>query len=90
MMLNGPERSPTIAPATAPLRTQVQAALQDYFRQLAGHMPSNLYKLVIQEVEPPLLEIVLQHTRGNQTKAADILGINRSTLRKKLKQYGME
>lgn len=75
---------------TAPLRNQVQSALQDYFRQLDGQMPSDLYKLVLQEVEHPLLETVMHHTRGNQTRAAEILGINRSTLRKKLKQYGME
>lgn len=74
----------------APLRTQVRSALEDYFRHLDGQTPSNLYKLVLQEVEPPLLEAVLQLTRGNQSKAAEILGINRSTLRKKLKQYGLE
>ena len=74
----------------APLRAQVHSALQDYFRQLDGHMPSNLYKLVLQEVEPPLLEAVMDYTSGNQTRAAEILGINRSTLRKKLKQYGLE
>lgn len=74
----------------APLRQQVQTALQDYFRQLDGHAPSNLYKLVLQEVEPPLLETVMRYTGGNQTKAAEILGLNRSTLRKKLKQYDLE
>ncbi len=75
---------------TVPLRSQVQSALEDYFRHLEGDTPSNLYKFVIQEVEPPLLEIVLEYTRGNQTKAAEILGINRTTLRKKLKQYGLD
>lgn len=73
----------------APLRTQVQYALEDYFRQLDGHVPCNLYKLVLQEVEYPLLETVMQYTRGNQSRAAEILGINRSTLRKKLRQYGV-
>ena len=79
-----------LSDAPTPLRGQVQIALQDYFRQLDGHMPSNLYKLVLQEIEPPLLETVMQYVGGNQTKAADILGINRSTLRKKLKQYHLE
>jgi len=79
--------APTRKPATTPLRLQVQAALQDYFYNLEGQAPSNLYKLVLQEVEAPLLEAVMNHTRGNQTHAAEILGINRSTLRKKLKQY---
>ena len=82
--------APGSATPAAPLRAQVQAALQDYFRQLEGHMPYNLYKLVLREIEPPLLETVMQHAHGNQTKAAQILGINRSTLRKKLKQYGID
>lgn len=82
--------APSSVTPPAPLRAQVQAALQDYFNQLDGHMPCNLYKLVLKEVEPPLLETVMQHARGNQTKAAEILGINRSTLRKKLKQYGID
>ena len=73
----------------APLRSQVQSALQNYFHQLDGHMPGNLYKLVLQEMEYPLLETVMSYTRGNQSKAAEILGINRSTLRKKLKQYDL-
>ncbi len=73
-----------------PLRLQVRAALENYFCNLEGETPVNLYKLVLGEVELPLLEMVMRYTRGNQTKAADILGINRSTLRKKLKQYDME
>jgi len=44
---------------------------------------------VLSEVEAPLLDIIMQHTRGNQTRAANMLGINRGTLRKKLKKYGM-
>lgn len=76
--------------STTPLRTQVQSTLHAYFCQLEGHMPGNLYKMVLEQVEPPLLESALLYTQGNQTKAADILGINRSTLRKKLKQYGID
>ena len=76
--------------AEAPLRDQVKATLEAYFRRLDGHVPSNLYKLVLQEVEQPLLETVMRYTQGNQTRAAEILGLNRSTLRKKLKQYGVE
>ena len=89
MTVVNPENYVEVLPAM-PLHMQVRAALEDYFCNLEGETPSNLYKLVLGEVEPPLLETVLRHTRGNQTKAADILGINRSTLRKKLKQYGME
>jgi Fis family transcriptional regulator len=89
MTANDPDNSVN-AFTTPPLRAQVQCALQSYFSQLDGHTPSNLYKMVLEQVEPPLLETVLYHTQGNQTKAADILGINRSTLRKKLKQYGID
>ncbi len=74
----------------APLHDQVHSALVDYFQRLDGDLPCNLYKLVLNEVEEPLLRTVMQYTRGNQTKAAEVLGINRSTLRKKLKCYGME
>ena len=72
------------------LRTQVQTALQNYFYQLDGHEPANLYKMVLSEVEPPLLETVMMYTQGNQTRAAEILGIDRSTLRKKLRHYSLE
>ncbi len=74
---------------SVPLRGQVRSALQDYLRRLDGDMPSNLYKFVLREIEPPLLEEVMRYTGDNQTKAAAALGINRSTLRKKLKQYGI-
>lgn len=89
MTANNPD-FPQHSHSSAPLRYQVQSALQDYFHHLEGERPCNLYKLVIQEVEPPLLETVLHYTRGNQTRASEILGINRSTLRKKLRQYGMD
>ncbi len=73
-----------------PLRECVRDALASYFRQLNGHGASDLYQLVLAEIEPPLLETVLQYTEGNQTRAAAILGISRSTLRKKLAHYGMD
>jgi len=72
-----------------PLSNAVQTALGFYFRDLDGHTPGNLYDMVLQEVEKPLFEAVMRHTRGNQSRAAKILGINRSTLRKKLEQYGI-
>ena len=61
----------------------------DYFNQLEGEPVSELYQMVLAEMEIPLLEKVLEYTRGNQTKAAELLGLNRGTLRKKLKQYGL-
>jgi Fis family transcriptional regulator len=72
-----------------PLGSAVQTALACYFQDLDGHAPGKLYDMVISEVERPLFEAVMQHARGNQSKAAKILGINRSTLRKKLEQYGL-
>ena len=63
--------------------------MHDYFASLNGHRPAHLYNMVLREVEEPLLKAVLDYTDGNQLRAADILGINRGTLRKKLKQFGL-
>ena len=76
--------------AGKPLRECVASALQNYFAHLDGHPPGDLYQMVLQELEEPLLKIVMDHAAGNQTRAADLLGINRGTLRKKLKQYGLD
>ncbi|MDX1251874.1 MAG: DNA-binding transcriptional regulator Fis [Gammaproteobacteria bacterium] len=73
-----------------PLSSAVQTALERYFDDLDGHPPGDLYEMVMSEVERPLLAMTLQYTRGNQTRAAELLGINRSTLRKKLQQYGLD
>lgn len=72
-----------------PLRACVEEAIDEYFKQLDGHTTDDLYNMVLQEVEEPLFKCVLQYTRGNQSKASIMLGINRGTLRKKLKFYGM-
>ncbi|HTV52982.1 MAG TPA: DNA-binding transcriptional regulator Fis [Steroidobacteraceae bacterium] len=72
-----------------PLRTYTEQALNDYFASLNGHSPAHLYDLVLREVEEPLLKAVLDYTEGNQVRAADILGINRGTLRKKLRSLGL-
>ncbi|VAX76282.1 DNA-binding protein Fis [Serratia symbiotica] len=72
-----------------PLRDSVKQALKNYFAQLNGQPVNELYALVLAEVEQPLLDLVMQYARGNQTRAALIMGINRGTLRKKLKKYGM-
>jgi Fis family transcriptional regulator len=73
-----------------PLRASVRTALRRYFKDLNGHRPAGLYQMVMSEVEQPLLETVMSYTRGNQSQAAAILGINRNTLRKKLKQHGLD
>jgi Fis family transcriptional regulator len=69
------------------LRNSVRQSLQHYFSQLEGQLPSELYSMVLAEVEKPLIEMVLQLTNGNQSKAAIILGISRGTLRKKMAIY---
>jgi Fis family transcriptional regulator len=78
-----------VARVVPPLRTQTAEALQAYFATLNGHQPGQLYDLVMREVEQPLLEAVLNYAQGNQSRAADILGLSRGTLRKKLKTYGL-
>ncbi|MGK0405184.1 MAG: Fis family transcriptional regulator [Oleispira sp.] len=74
---------------TQTLRDSVERALQNYFDNLDGQPVSDVYNMVLSEVEAPLLETVMKYTRDNQTKASTVLGLNRGTLRKKLKQYGM-
>ena len=73
-----------------PLGSTVRNALKLYFRNLDGHNPASIYQMVIAEVERPMFETVMEHVRGNQSRAAQILGISRSTLRKKLKIYGLD
>ncbi|HPT49368.1 MAG TPA: helix-turn-helix domain-containing protein [Accumulibacter sp.] len=62
----------------------IRTALEGYFQTLDGEKPAAIYEMVIRSVERPMLEVVLKQAGGNQTLAADILGINRNTLRKKL------
>lgn len=71
------------------LRECVTSSLTEYFNKVDHENISNLYDLVLSEVEAPLLQTVMQHTRSNQSKASAMLGLNRGTLRKKLKKYGM-
>jgi len=72
-----------------PIRACVAEALEQYLQHLHGNDPVDLYRLVQAEVEPPMLEVVMDYCQGNQTRAAQALGINRATLRKKLLQYGL-
>ncbi len=72
-----------------PLCKHTEDALDSYFASLNGDRPGDLYDLVLGEVERPLFKAVMDYTHGNQSQAADILGINRGTLRKKLKTYSL-
>lgn len=72
------------------LSEHIKTVLESYFDDLEGHQPTHLYHLVLQEIERPLLETVMQQTTGNQSKAAAVLGLNRGTLRKKLKLYDIK
>jgi Fis family transcriptional regulator len=81
--------SPLNTSQAATLRDCVDQSLTNYLAQLDGAPVSDVYQLVLSEVEAPLLEQIMRYTRNNQTKASNMLGLNRGTLRKKLKQYGL-
>jgi Fis family transcriptional regulator, factor for inversion stimulation protein len=64
----------------------VRRSLERYFKDLDGETPSTIYDMVLRIIEKPMIETVLRHAEGNQTSAAEMLGINRNTLRKKMQQ----
>ena len=66
---------------------QVSKSLRKYFQELDGEKPTEVYSMVLKEVELPLLEIVMKECNENQSKASKILGMNRGTLRSKLKEH---
>ena len=69
------------------LKQCVNEALEEYLTQVDHEHISDLYNMELGEVEAPMLEVVMKHARSNQSKAAAMLGLNRGTLRKKLRQY---
>ena len=69
------------------LSFEVEKSLRKYFKELDGEAPINVYNMVLKEVEGPLFEIIMKQCNGNQTHASRVLGINRGTLRTKLKEY---
>lgn len=71
------------------LVSAVTLSLEQYFRDLAGEKPSNVYDMMVEAIEKPLLEFIMARTRNNQSAASIMLGINRNTLRKKLQLHGM-
>jgi len=72
------------------LPNDIDNLLDQYFNDLDGNQPTAIYEMVINTVEKPLLLYIMNKTEGNQSKAAKMLGLNRNTLRKKLKQYNLE
>jgi Fis family transcriptional regulator len=67
----------------------VRESLEQYFRDLDGEAPQAIYDMVLARVEKPMLELVLDKAQGNQTRAAELLGINRNTLRKKMVEHDL-
>lgn len=72
------------------LSDSVRIAMEKYFEDLDGQPPNDLYELVISQIEKPLFEIVMNHTRGNMSRASEVLGLNRGTLRNRLIKYGLD
>ena len=68
----------------------VRRTLDGYFRDLDGEKPAGMYEMVMSCGEKPLIEVVLHRVGGNQTQAAELLGLNRNTLRKKIRIYGIK
>ena len=72
------------------LSIETEKAIKKYLNSLNGYNPANIYQLVLGEIEKPMLKTILEFSEGNQSNAADILGISRGTLRKKLKHYNIK
>ena len=72
-----------------PIRRSVTSAIELYLQDMDGYEVNDLYHVVLSEVEPAILDVVMAHAEGNQSEAAEVLGISRGTLRKKLKLYGL-
>jgi len=72
---------------STPLRQSVKAAIRRYLQDMGQSQPDSLYRTLLAEVEPPLIEEVLRYTQGNQSRTARILGMTRNTLRTKLNRY---
>ena len=69
------------------LSSQVSKSMRKYFKEIEGEKAVDLYSMVLKEVELPLLQIVMEQCKDNQTQASQMLGLNRGTLRNKLKEY---
>ena len=72
------------------LSSAVRKVMRQYFKDLDGEKCTGIYEMVVSAVEKPMLEVVMLQAHGNQTRAAELLGLNRNTLRKKLQQHGLD
>ena len=72
------------------LASTVRKVMKQYFKDLDGEKCTGIYEMVVCAVERPMLEVVMFQAQGNQTRAAQLLGLNRNTLRKKLHQHGLD
>jgi len=72
------------------LTSTVRKVMRQYFKDLDGEKASGIYDMVVLAVEKPMLEVVMFQAQGNQTRAAELLGMNRNTLLKKLQQHGLD
>lgn len=86
--LEKPQSSFELTQKNQPLHDSVRQSLENYLSQLKDN-PTDLYQLIMAEVEAPLMESVMDYTKNNQSRAAIVLGLSRGTLRKKLKEYGL-
>lgn len=87
--LNNTVQQHVVDAQALPLRDSVKTAVEKYFTHLDGQQITDLYEMVLNEVEEPLLQTIMRITGGNQSLAAKILGLSRGTLRKKLEQYDL-
>jgi Fis family transcriptional regulator len=71
------------------LNEHVQRAVAQYLEDMGSTPPDNLHELIIREVERPLIQTVMAHVGGNQSRAAELLGITRATLRTRIQRYGL-
>jgi Fis family transcriptional regulator, factor for inversion stimulation protein len=88
-LLNNAVQNVMDAHYVPPLRESVKTSVEKYFTHLDGQHITDLYEMVLSEVEEPLLQTLMRITGGNQSLAAKILGLSRGTLRKKLEQYDL-
>ena len=83
------ERNDPFSQQESTLRSEVEKALHRYFQHMEDEPATDLYRKVMSEVEGPLLEAIMKQSGNNQSKASIMLGLNRGTLRTKLKNYGL-